>query len=364
MSSLTLQPQTVVFKTFRNTDGSTTHIPADVYLSTACGRTTGTPAPPIPVFWIHTGGLLQGTRKLIPPHLVRGLERHNFAIIAPDFRLCPQVTIDEVLDDVRDCIAFFLDADNVAAHLGPGRIETTRYVLGGSSAGGWISLLLGLGLVEQGASLRLQPTAVFSIYPITTLDRQLGAFFYQAQRPVSWSLDGKPIEAGPFEERGYLVRCLDSQRRLQPVEGGIRIQTEAPPATDMVRAQLYTYSRQEGNFASLVLADTSDSEVARFSVPHLIRQRLGEAGGDGKARGNRVSVLMVYGDADAKVPHSQSRHVIEALEAVGYGGAGTTAEDGEPEVVVSVKSGGDHMYDMDAAEEVDELWPFIQRHFG
>ncbi|EPQ32080.1 uncharacterized protein PFL1_00278 [Pseudozyma flocculosa PF-1] len=341
MASPSASAKTVVFKTFRNTDGSDTDIAADVYLPS--GGELGTPL--LPVFWVHTGGLLQGTRKFIPPHLVRGVDKHRVALIAPDFRLCPQVTISEVLDDVRDCINFFLDADKLAQHLGAAAndVDTARYVLGGSSAGGWISLLLGLSLVEQADSLRTKASSVFSIYPITTLERDMAPFYYQAQRPVSWSVDGKPIDGRQLEEQGCLTRCHpgsdDGKQAL--------IKTEAPPAADPVRAQMYNYARQEGNFASLVLGSPDD--VERFSVPHLIRRRW--AGAREQGGGERVAVMVVYGDGDAKVPHSQSEHVIDALEEVGYR-RGADLE-------VEVKQGGDHLYDMEEQEEVPGLWPFI-----
>ncbi|KAE8250596.1 hypothetical protein A4X13_0g4577 [Tilletia indica] len=93
------------------------------------------------VVWVHPGGFLQGTRKVIPPHLQRAVENHRLVVVIPDYRLCPQVTLIESLTDIRDACEYAL-----GGALGD-QVNTSTWALGGNSAGGWAALLLGLGLM-------------------------------------------------------------------------------------------------------------------------------------------------------------------------------------------------------------------------
>lgn len=325
-------PHTFTYKTFVNTDGEQTAIPVDVYIPEGSSKLT-------PVIWVHTGGFLQGTRKFVPPHFLRALAQHNLALVAPDFRLAPQVSITEVLEDVTDSIRWTLDpAARQVSGFQSDRISSEKYILGGSSAGGWPALLLGLGLHDQAKHVPQAPDAVFAIYAITTVTKKLAPFFYEPQKPLSWAVDGKLIEKEPLEKEGHLHKCLDSNHTLLK-SSSVKIRTEAPPASNPVRAALYNYARQEGNYPSLILQDPS--EGAHICTPTLIKS---------KVKANKPSVLIAYGDSDPKVPHSQSVHVIEALKSVGY--------DNDSLLVIEEK-GADHLFDMEPEKEIDGMWSWL-----
>lgn len=329
-----MSPITVTYKSFTNTDGSQTDIPLDVYLSS---KRTG---PVTPVIWIHTGGFLQGTRRFVPPHLLKAVEEHGLALVTPDFRLCPQVSIQQVLEDVADSIRWTLDP-NTRAAAGFDAELSSNYILGGSSAGGWPALLLGLGLHSLAAQLPTQPKAVFAIYAITTVTESLAPFFYQAQKPLSWAVDGKLIERKPLEDEGHLQKCTDPEHNVKS-GGGVLIRTEAPPAAVPVRAALYNFARQEGCYPSLILSDPAQTSLV--CIPSLIQAKLQTA---------RIPVLICYGDADEKVPPSQSEHVIEALRHKGY-----TSSD----LQVHVERGADHLFDMDPDKEIAGLGRWLSLH--
>lgn len=331
------KPQTYTYKTFVNTDGSTTPIPVDVYLPES---TSG--APLTPLIWVHTGGFLQGTRKFVPPHLLRALSRHGLALVAPDFRLCPQVSIREVLEDVTDCIIWTLDpASRAASGCDSARISSERYILGGSSAGGWPALLLGLSLHEQASRIPRPPAAVFAIYAITTVTPELAPFFHEPLRPLPWAADGKLIEESPLKAEGHLTKCLDASHGVVKASGA-RVRTDAPPAANPVRAALYNFARQEGSYASLILQ--SPEEAKEVCTPSLIESKV-------KAPG--PPVLIAYGDSDPKVPHSQSLHVVQALERAGYTQPGSLR-------VIAVE-GADHLFDMEPHVEVEDMWEWISQ---
>lgn len=327
-------PQTFTYKTFTNTDGEETAIPVDVYLPETEGQTTLTP-----VVWVHTGGFLQGTRKFVPPHFLRALAEHKLALVAPDFRLCPQVSISEVLEDVADCIRWTLDPNaRAAAGCTSDRITVDRYILGGSSAGGWPALLLGLGLHEQAKRLAHPPSAVFAIYAISTVTKSLAPFFYEPQKPLSWAVDGKLIDKRSLEQGGHLHKCLDVHHQLLD-SSSVKISTEAPPSSNPVRAALYNFARQEGTYPSFILQDASESE--QVCTPTLIKS---------KVKTTKPSVLIAYGDSDPKVPHSQSLHVVEALRSVGYD---------DTSLHVIEEKGADHLFDMEPQKEIDGMWAWL-----
>lgn len=327
-------PQTFTYKTFVNTGGDQTTIPVDVYVPETDGQTRLTP-----LVWVHTGGFLQGTRKFVPPHFLRALAKHNLALVAPDFRLCPQVSIFEVLEDVADSIRWTLNPEaRAASGFKSDRVASDKYILGGSSAGGWPALLLGLGLHDQAKRIPQQPSAILAIYAITTVTKELAPFFYEPQRPLSWAVDGKPIERQPLEQEGHLQKCLDANHQLLE-QSSVKVRTEAPPASNPIRAALYNFARQEGNYPSLILQNQSES--SQVCTPSLIKSRAKEGG---------PPVLIAYGDSDAKVPHSQSEHVIDALKSVGY-------DNGSLHLIE--EKGADHLFDMEPEKEVGDMWRWL-----
>lgn len=72
--------------------------------------------------FIHGGGGLTSDRSGIAHHVERAPNTHNLVVISPDYRLGPQASIQDTVDDIRDCVAF------VRGALGAGEEE----VRGGS----------------------------------------------------------------------------------------------------------------------------------------------------------------------------------------------------------------------------------------
>ncbi|KAL9939171.1 hypothetical protein V8E36_001984 [Tilletia maclaganii] len=128
------------------------------------------------VVWIHPGGFLTGTRKYIPPHLQRAVENHRLVVVIPDYRLCPQVTMVESLCDIRDACEYA-----IGGALGE-QVNTSTWALGGSSAGGWASLLLGLGLTVPN-TLGSAPAAPPELSPVSDLLTDAGLGFPSTASP-------------------------------------------------------------------------------------------------------------------------------------------------------------------------------------
>lgn len=74
-------------------------LPFDLYLPENASKS------PV-MLWFHGGGLLQGHRSGLSPHLLRAVNKYNLAFISADYRLAPQVGVKEIYEDVRDCVKF------------------------------------------------------------------------------------------------------------------------------------------------------------------------------------------------------------------------------------------------------------------
>lgn len=116
----------------------------------------------------HGGGLLQGLRKTMPPHVKAAADKHGFAVVSPDYRLAPQVRMPQILEDVEAAARWCRDE---LPKLSEGRVDGSRIVYSGGSAGGWIALLAGTGIGFEACGLAPPPApvAIAAIYPISDL---------------------------------------------------------------------------------------------------------------------------------------------------------------------------------------------------
>lgn len=123
------------------------------------------------LIWFHGGGLLQGARQNIAPHMLNAVDRENIALISIDYRHAPQVRLPDIQSDVAKAYNYVrhtlpkLLADKTQQTLGLNDIVVT-----GSSAGGWLALMLSLGMLESVGVKeedRKKIRGVAALYPIT-----------------------------------------------------------------------------------------------------------------------------------------------------------------------------------------------------
>jgi acetyl esterase/lipase len=144
--------------------------------------------------------------------------------VAPDYRLAPQTRFPGILEDCKSAIDFIQSSPLFKSAIN-NSVDSSRLIVSGSSAGGWLSLLAGTGIGYSACGL--QPpsgiSAVAAIYPITDL---LDPFWTTKQNPVSYvgRVIGKE-EVEPF------ISPLDVKAAFSP-DGGRR-------------SQFYSYMLQE-----------------------------------------------------------------------------------------------------------------------
>lgn len=86
---------TFTFKSVESID-----LKLDVYIGKSA-----TPKNPSVLFF-HGGGLVSYDRKSIAPHIVQACLVRGWPLISADYRLLPQATADELLEDVCDAYRF------------------------------------------------------------------------------------------------------------------------------------------------------------------------------------------------------------------------------------------------------------------
>ncbi len=85
------------------------------------------------VVWFHGGGLTAGKKEV--PHALRN---KGWTVVGVNYRLLPNVTIDQCLDDCAEAVAYVFK--HVNEYAGSGK----KIFVSGHSAGGYISMMLAL----------------------------------------------------------------------------------------------------------------------------------------------------------------------------------------------------------------------------
>ncbi|MDE6097209.1 MAG: alpha/beta hydrolase [Muribaculaceae bacterium] len=105
---------------------STQRLKLDIHYNTG--------AKDIPVIvWFHGGGLTGGN-KFIPAEL----KENGYVVVAPNYRLIPDVDVEECIDDAAEAVAWTFK--NIERYGG----DPKRIFVSGHSAGGYLTSMIGL----------------------------------------------------------------------------------------------------------------------------------------------------------------------------------------------------------------------------
>lgn len=262
---------------------------------------------PLPILiWFHGGGLLQGTRKSVAPHMLRGVESQQYCLVAVDYRLAPQTTLAEIVSDALDAVRFV--RRQLSFRLDTATIYSGDISVSGSSAGGYLALLVAL----RDSKLR----SCLAIYPITN---PLGSFF-----------------TTPHEQ----IACDENE--LQPfLDQSAQVQSFSLPQSP--RNGLYNYMLKSANLAQLLrLSESQNGRASEFIVASEIREK--------QERHLMCPVYIVHGNADTAVGIEQSYDVRQALQEI------------DSEVVFEEVEGEEHGYDKQPEITMDSMYEFFAKH--
>jgi acetyl esterase/lipase len=301
----TLSKRSIVYKVVKGLEVS-----FDLYLPTD--------AKAVPVLlWFHGGGLLQGHREKVTPHKLESVEKHGHALISADYRLAPQVGVQDIFTDVGDCISFIRHPDGLAAHLmateDEGAVDVTRLAVSGSSAGGYLALLAGL-YVEP------KPRVILPIYPITD---PLGIFFTTSQPGSS--------KAGNVDAtvQSYLDRAVAA------------VANNVPGSS---RGNMYSHMLSHANLAELLHFDMgSDPQHNSSNDKWRVAKQI--------ANRRLPPTYIVHGTSDLDVGVEQADEVVGVMVGEGL------------EVKYERLDGKDHLFDAkDPREKLESMYEFMHKH--
>jgi acetyl esterase/lipase len=294
----------------------------------------------VPVLiWFHGGGCLQGSRDLLAPHFRRGVQKYGFACVAADYRLAPQVGIQDILEDVlvsfdkcsiramvhgnniiclmgplltqplQDCLRFV--RTQLPSHVNPGQIDVSKLAVSGNSAGGYLTLLAGLYAEPK-------PDVILPLEPITDPH---GQFFTTPQ---------------PIPSHYYLASLEELAQYLDPTAEPVSRSEWVP---EDPRANLYVRMLNDANLAEL-LRIPKGGESEKFRVPRQVFEcRLPPA-------------YFLHGDADIDVGISQSDEVVGVMLGCGI------------EVQYERVHGEAHYLANGPEYENEAMYKFMLKHLG
>ncbi|KAL3489798.1 Alpha/Beta hydrolase protein [Aspergillus germanicus] len=305
----TIKPDlTVTYKSIGSLD-----LPMDIYLPKNVKN-----APVL--LWFHGGGLLQGRRDLISPHMRRNVQTRGYIAISADYRLAPQVPVNEIFEDVKDCIHFIRNdlatvLSEKAGKEAEGIIDSTRLAVSGSSAGGFLALLAGLYVDPK-------PQVIVPIYPITD---PLGTFFMNPQ----------PAPNGRYAaSREEMAAHLDRNAPAIASSGKV---PEDP------RSHMYVYMLRTASLAELWgIVGGNGSASASAAEPWRIPRRIYEHG--------LPPTYILHGDRDTAVGVEQADEVAGVMVGLGLN------------VEYERVYGADHFLDNSEGYENEALYDFVKRY--
>lgn len=151
----------------------------------------------------------------VSPHHLSAPGKHNLCIVSADYRLAPQTRLPGILEDCKAAMDFVRSP--AFAHATGNRVDSSKMVVSGSSAGGWLAFLAGTGIGYAACGLELPATVsgIAALYPITDL---ADPFWTEKQHPVSYMpriIPHSEVESfvNPATEK-LVFTSLDSKRAI------------------------------------------------------------------------------------------------------------------------------------------------------
>jgi acetyl esterase/lipase len=247
------------------------------------------------VVWIHGGALINGHRAGVSGRVKDWALESGYAFVSIDYRLAPETQLPEIIQDVEDAFAWLRKE-------GPSllKIDPTRIVVTGGSAGGYLTLVTG--------------------YRVNPRPKALVPFWSYGDLVGDWYSQPSPH---PRHHTSKLTR----EEAFRQVSG--------PPVSDSRERQgdggaFYQYCRQHGTWPESVSGWNPHTEPDRF-YPFMPVKNV---------TADFPPTLLIHGTADTDVPYEQSvlmadefkKHQVP-YELVSVPDAEHGLADGDPKLV-------------------------------
>ena len=271
-------------------------ISADVYQPAA----SKTPRPV--VVWIHGGALIVGSRSQVPKQVLELCTQEGFVFVSLDYRLAPEVKLPEIAADVQDAFRWLHKEGSKLF-----QADTSRVVVVGGSAGGFLTELVG-------ATVDPRPAALVAFWGYGDIDG--------------------PWATSASEHYRTKTPLVDAAQARAAVNKGVLTNTDNP-AVAQARGLFYRHLRQTGEWSLEVTgidAKKQPGALDKFCPVKLIT-------------GSYPPLLMVHGTADTDVPYSCSvdmdreltKHLVPH-ELITVPNAEHGLRDGDPKLVAEANA--------------------------
>jgi acetyl esterase/lipase len=282
---------THVYKTVGNVP-----ISADVY------RPADQAVRPV-VVWIHGGALIVGSRSQVPKNVLELCTRERFIFVSLDYRLAPEVKLPEIATDLQDAFKW-LHAQGPQLF----QADTSRIVVTGGSAGGFLTML-------SGALIEPRPTALVAYWGYGDID-------------AKWATDAS-------EHYRTKTPPVDPKAALAAVNRGQVLTNTDDPMVQKARSSYYLYLRQTGGWSREVTginASIEPDKLKPFCPVQLIKP-------------DYPPILMIHGTEDTDVPYACSVKMDAELTRQGIEhtlvtipGAEHGLRDGDPKLIAAANA--------------------------
>jgi len=240
------------------------------------------------VVWIHGGALIMGSRAGVPKQLLELAEAERFVVVSLGYRLAPEAQLPEIISDLRDGLAWVRKSGPKLFHA-----ETSRLVVAGASAGGYLALMSGI-------ATETPPTAIVSYWGFGDVDGD-------------WTTN--PSEA---YRKGKLIKKEDAWAGV-----GERVLTATNQTNGRGRATFFLYLKQTGQWLNAISGLDPATDRDRITPFCPVRN----------VSPKYPPTLFLHGTADQDVPVEQSISMARELE-----------RHSVPHEVITIEGGGHSLW--------------------
>lgn len=262
------------------------------------------------IIWIHGGGLITGGRGGPSQEERKRFLDAGLVIVSIDYRLAPETKAAGIVEDVRGAIAWVRTE-------GPKlyKIDPQRVVVAGSSAGGYLALVVGFAVEPR-------PQALIAISGYGDVD-------------------------GDWYAKPHEIYCK-TRPMFSKEEAYVAIGTKATTTSGKGRSNFYTYCRQHGLWPKEVVGFDPLTQPREFDRFCPVRN----------VTANYPPTLLVHGDKDIDVPYEQSVAMAAELKRAGVAHEFITLKGG------GHGFGGKTLKDPDVSAVFDRIEQFLKTHVG
>ncbi|KAL2012300.1 hypothetical protein VTN00DRAFT_5018 [Thermoascus crustaceus] len=276
--------------TYKNVQGKALQL--DVY--TVDPRPSG---PQPAVLYFHGGYLITGDRKHIPRWLVQATLKRRWTLISADYRVLPESTGLELVEDLGDAYTFVSRTLNVEI---PGLVDTSRLVIAGSSGGGYCA-------VQGGTRFRDPvPKAILAIYPMGDPTSRI------------WTTKGgRDMNVSPAEAAEIRAE-IDQILRSKEISFGQTFPPDGDLENKHPRWRLVRYIVQEGLYVDYLTAvkglGTAIATRGKTAIPEHVRSLFPT---DFTVTKDLPPLIVTHGTVDRSVPVQDGEALVQKCREVG-----------------------------------------------